>query len=177
MKYLLCASLILAGCSNSMTEQQCSDTNWHARGISDAWSGKYLTEINEYTDQCTEYGIQPNQKQWRKGYLSALHQQCSEQKANEIAASQEKYSGPCLADAEFKKTLSIGAEEAKQKLELQRIEKRLQEIQIAKTAASKNQLQDLSWEEYQLQQELLDIKGTLQIAEPEPLNKFLFKKN
>ncbi len=172
MKYLLCASLILAGCSSSMNEQQCTDTNWHTRGVSDAWAGKYLNVIDEYTEQCAEYGVQPSQKQWRQGYLSALHQQCSEQKANEIAASQQNYSGPCLADAEFKKILTTGAAAAKQKLEQQRIENRLKEIQTAKTTASKSQQQDLSWEEYQLQQELLDIKGTLQIADPEPLNKF-----
>lgn len=176
MKYLICASLILAGCSSSMTEQQCADTNWHTRGISDAWSGKYLSDADEYADQCAEYDIQPDFKQWRKGYLSALHQQCPSTKAFELAASQQSYTGPCLADAEFRKTFSIGAAETRQKVELQRIETRLKEIQIAKGSANKEQQQDLSWKEYQLQQELLDIKGTLQIADPEPLNKFLFKK-
>ena len=83
MKYLICASLILAGCSSSMTEQQCADTNWHTRGISDAWSGKYLSDADEYADQCAEYDIQPDFKQWRKGYLSALHQQCPSTKAFE----------------------------------------------------------------------------------------------
>ncbi|MBB6055358.1 DUF2799 domain-containing protein [Tolumonas osonensis] len=176
MKYFICVSLILAGCSNTMTEQQCSETNWHTRGISDAWAGKYLNTANEYMEQCAEYGVQPDLRQWRKGYLSALHQQCPASKAFELAANQQNYAGPCLADTEFKKTLSISAEEAKQKMELHRIETRLQEIQIAKGSADKGQQQDLSWEEYQLQQELLDIKGTLQITEPEPLNKFLFEK-
>lgn len=176
MKHFIFASLILAGCSSTMTEQQCSDRNWHTRGISDAWAGKYLNTANEYADQCAEYDIQPDLKQWRKGYLSALHQQCPASKALELVISQQNYTGPCLADSEFTKTLSINAEEAKQKMELHRIETRLREIQMAKGSADKNQQQDLSWEEYQLQQELLDIKGTLQITEPEPLNKFLLGK-
>ena len=176
MKYFIFASIILAGCSSTMTEQQCADTNWHTRGISDAWAGKYLNTANEYIDQCTEYDIQPDLKQWRKGYLSTLHQQCSASKALELVISKQNYTGPCLADSEFTKTLSINAEEAKQKMELHRIETRLREIQMAKGSADKNQQQDLSWEEYQLQQELLDIKGTLQITDPEPLNKFLLGK-
>lgn len=175
MKYLLCASLLLAGCSSSMTEQQCSDTNWHTRGITDAWSGKYLNAVDEYAEQCEEYGVLPNIKQWRRGYVSALHQQCPSSKAIELAANQQTYTGPCLADSEFNKTLKLGATEAKQNLAIHRIEARLKEIETAKSSST-NISQDLSWEEYQLQQELLDIKGTLQIAEPEPLNKFLFKK-
>jgi hypothetical protein len=175
MKYLLCGSLILAGCSSAMTEQQCSDTNWHTRGITDAWSGKYLSSADEYLEQCEEYGVQPNIKQWRAGYLSALHQQCPSSKATELAAGEQTYTGPCLADSEFHKILNTSAAEAKQKLAIHRIEMRLKEIEQAKNSPTKN-AQDLGWEEYQLQQELLDIKGTLQIAEPEPLNKFLFKK-
>lgn len=175
MKYLICASLILAGCSSSMTEQQCTETNWHTRGITDAWSGKHLSYADEYAEQCAEYDIQPDFKLWRKGYLAALHQQCSPAKASELAAEQQTYTGPCLADTEFSKTLNMGAAEARQKLALHRIETRLKEIEIARSSSTKN-AQDLSWEEYQLQQELLDIKGTLQIADPEPLNKFLFKK-
>lgn len=175
MKHLICVSLILAGCSSSMTEQQCTDTNWHTRGIADAWSGKYLSYADEYTEQCAAYNVQPDVKQWRKGYLSSLHQQCSSAKAFELAASHKTYTGPCLADSEFRKTLNMGAAEVKQKLALHRIETRLKEIEMARGSSTKNS-QDLSWEEYQLQQELLDLKGTLQIAEPEPLNKFLFKK-
>lgn len=175
MKYLICASLLLAGCSGAMTEQQCSNTNWHTRGISDAWSGKYLNDVNQYTEQCAEYDVQPNIKQWKQGYLSSLHQQCPSSKAFELAASQQTYTGPCLADSEFNKTFNMSMEKAQQKLAINRIETRLKEIEQAKHSSTKN-VQDLGWEEYQLQQELLDIKGTLQIAEPEPLNKFLFKK-
>ncbi len=176
MKYLICASMLLAGCSSTMTAQQCAETNWHTRGVADAWSGKYLSYADEYAAQCAEYDTQPDFKQWRKGYLSALHQQCTQEKAVELVANQKTYTGPCLADAEFNKTLNMGAAEAKQKLELQRIETRLKEIQALKGSAKNKNQQDLNWEEYQLQQELLDIKGTLQIADPEPLNKFLFKK-
>lgn len=167
---------MLVGCSSSMTEQQCTDTNWYTRGVTDAWEGKTLNYASDYEGQCAEHDIHPDLKAWRKGYLTALHQQCPESKAMEIAATQQNYTGPCLADADFQKTLQMGAAAASQKIELEHIEKRLQEIQTAKQAAKTSQKQDLEWEEYQLQQELLDIKGTLQIADPEPINKSLFKK-
>jgi hypothetical protein len=176
MKYLICASLILTGCSSHLiTAEQCNNTDWRTRGIRDAWAGESVNHIDEYVNECGNNQISVDVKQWNSGYISALHQQCSSDKAIELAASQQKYTGPCLADHDFYKALTMSQSSATQNLELTRIEKKLKEIQIAKNSKNANK-EDLNWEEYQLQQELLDIKGTLQIAEPASINGDLFKK-
>jgi hypothetical protein len=176
MKYLICASLILTGCSSHLiTAEQCNNIDWRTRGIRDAWAGESVNHIDEYVNECGNNQISVDVKQWNSGYISALHQQCSSDKAIELAASQQKYTGPCLADPDFYKALTMSQSSATQNLELTRIEKKLKEIQIAKNSKNANK-EDLNWEEYQLQQELLDIKGTLQIAEPASINGDLFKK-
>jgi hypothetical protein len=175
MKYLICASLILTGCSSHfITAEQCSNTDWRTRGIRDAWVGESVNYIDKYVNECSSHQINVDEKQWYSGYLSALHQQCSSDKAIKLAASQQKYTGPCLADPDFYKAFTMSQSSATQKLELARVENKLKEIQIAKNSKNANK-EDLNWEEYQLQQELLDIKGTLQIAEPASINGDLFK--
>ena len=172
MKYLLIAGLLLsAGCSTHMSQEQCESANWHAIGVSDAWHNELASHAQDYVDACEDYGVSPNLKAWRSGYLSALHNQCPASLALDYVVKGKTYTGPCLADPEFNRTLKSNAEEAKKKAEINRIEKRIQEIEIAKSKHSANQ-EDLGWEEYQLQQELLDLKGTYQVADPEPINKF-----
>ncbi len=173
MKYLLITGLLLsAGCSNHMNQEQCESANWHAIGVSDAWHNEQISHAQDYVDACEEYGVNPDMKAWRSGYLSALHNQCPASLALKYVVEGKSYTGPCLADPEFHQTLKANAAEAKKKIEINRIETRLQEIEVAKSKHAKNS-EDLGWEEYQLQQELLDLKGTYQVADPEPVNKVI----
>lgn len=174
MKSVWIASfLLLTACSSqNMSEQQCRSSDWYSVGVTDAWHGELQNKSEQYQEQCSSYGVNANLKEWQRGYLSALHKQCPAQKALDIVIAQKTYDGPCLADPEFKQALMQDAEKAKTQLRINQIEQRLSEIEKEKILSNKQKGQDLGWEEYQLQQELLDIKGAIQIADPEPINKF-----
>ena len=163
---------LLTACSSHFSEQQCASSNWYSVGVSDAWAGKDISQLQSYQEQCADYGLTPNQSEWKKGYLSALHKQCSADKALALVANQQSYTGPCLADPEFNKALHSNVEAVQRSLQMKKIETRLTEIQREKLIKNGKKNEDLGWEEYQLQQELLDLKGTVQIADPEPVNKF-----
>lgn len=179
MKYVIAlAGLCLIGCSSSMmSEQECTSTNWRVRGVTDAWQGKYSSTIHDYQDACSEYGLTPNSKQWKQGYFHTLHQQCTPSKAMYILMTNpnQAYTGPCMADPDFAKVMNTDKAKIQQQIRMQKIEDRLKEIAVERSKHKNDASgQDLAWEEYQLQQELLDMKSTVQITTPEHINNFLF---
>lgn len=83
-----------------------------------------------------------------------------------------------MADADFAKVMHTDKAKIQQQIRMQQIEDRLKEIAIEKSKHKNDGSgQDLAWEEYQLQQELLDLKGTMQVSTPAHINSFLFDDN
>lgn len=73
MRFLLLSCIALAGCAAaSMTESDCRNTDWYARGRIDARVYVIQPAVDQYARQCAAYGLQTPVAEymegWRVGY-------------------------------------------------------------------------------------------------------------
>jgi Protein of unknown function (DUF2799) len=64
---LLAVGALLAGCA-SMSDQQCRTTNWYELGENDALVYGLRPRIDQFTYQCSKFGVQPDEKQYLAGW-------------------------------------------------------------------------------------------------------------
>jgi hypothetical protein len=70
MRLLILALLVLTGCATqTLTENECRDTNWYARGEQDALMGN-RSQIDRYTEQCARYGAAPSEQEYMNGWAA-----------------------------------------------------------------------------------------------------------
>jgi len=102
---------IMAGCS-TMNKEQCTSANWHAIGQKDAEEGKSTSNINEYSKQCAEHQITPNETQYSSGHKLGLISYCTKDNGFEQGKKGKKYAGICPVELEtvFKSGYVIGTE-------------------------------------------------------------------
>jgi hypothetical protein len=65
---LLVTSALLAGCA-SMSDSECRSANWYALGERDALLYGMRPQIDQYTHQCSRYGVQPPEADYMAGWI------------------------------------------------------------------------------------------------------------
>ena len=68
--------LSLAGCQ-TISRYECQNTDWSKRGYSDGASGHSKQELEKYADACSKYGIDIDDKAWKKGYEDGFVEYCN----------------------------------------------------------------------------------------------------
>ena len=75
------ALLTLAGCATtqSLTPQQCQNSNWQEVGYADGINGRSGDYFGHYTNRCASVGgTMPNRIQWEQGRQLGLKNYCTE---------------------------------------------------------------------------------------------------
>ncbi len=97
-----------------MSEAECHTADWYQSGFSDGKGGKD-EQIDKHYSACSEYKVNVDQKQYRKGYQDGLREYCTPQGGWSRGASGWGYSSFCAKDLEplFIKAYAAGKEYSK----------------------------------------------------------------
>ncbi|MGI2853080.1 DUF2799 domain-containing protein [Shewanella algae] len=102
MKYqntlLALSALILTQCS-SLDLNQCQNSDWFALGLQDGNNGAHASRINDYAEDCAEFGIRVDHGGWREGYLQGLQNYCQPENGYRVGLAGEGYAGVCSSNA------------------------------------------------------------------------------
>lgn len=179
MKSILLSTLLLllTGCS-LVTKEQCQHHNWYGRGYNDAKKKLPANYGQRYFQACRNQGVYLDISPWQRGYQKQIQEQCPISKAESLATSQTKYSGPCFTLPAFAAAYRKAEAEAKAKAHLLALENEAKQIQQERSslqgkqdAATQSRIRELDWRAFQLDQELLELRQPLAV-DAEPVNKF-----
>ncbi|MBC8798109.1 DUF2799 domain-containing protein [Shewanella algae] len=102
MKYqnilLALSALMLTQCS-SLDLNQCQNSDWFSLGLQDGNNGAHASRINDYAEDCAEFGIRVNHSDWREGYLKGLQNYCQPENGYRVGLAGEGYAGVCSSNA------------------------------------------------------------------------------
>ena len=118
---------------------------------------------------------------WRRGYQRHLQQLCPLDKAKTLAVSEPNYQGSCLTIPAFASAYQQERGQAEERAALQKIEDELAAIRQERAKlqgrsdqASRARSQELEWQEFQLQQTLIELKPPVAV-EGDVLNPSLHR--
>jgi hypothetical protein len=86
--------IVMAGCA-SLSEDQCRKGGWQHLGEVDGSVGYPLERITAHREACAEYGIQPNDAEYRFGHEAGLRSYCTLPNALKEGLSGRSYQGVC----------------------------------------------------------------------------------
>ncbi|MGP5210735.1 DUF2799 domain-containing protein [Psychrobacter alimentarius] len=87
LSFMGTAVLTLAGCATtqSLTPQQCQDSNWQEVGYADGLRGRSGAYFGHYANSCASVGgATPNRIQWEQGRQQGLKNYCTELNAYKL---------------------------------------------------------------------------------------------
>lgn len=73
---LLLAVLGMSGCA-SMSESQCRQADWGARGLADGREGHSVKRLNDHIEACSKIGIAPDGAAWTQGWEQGIRSYCT----------------------------------------------------------------------------------------------------
>lgn len=182
MKYLFLPLLLLVtACSNHLvSKEQCRNANWYGRGFSDAQKGKPFAQGGSYANACRDQGVYLDLTRWQKGYGDGLKKLCPDNLALKVAGQTPAYQGPCLHQPDFVSKMKKEQKRQEEQARVKKAEQELGQIQLkldqlnGKTDPdSRHQRQELQWQEFQLGQQLLELKQPMAL-EAEAVNPGLY---
>lgn len=172
---------LLTGCTTLVSKEQCEHLNWYGRGYVDAQRERPLSFGKEYVATCRSHGVYLDITPWQRGYQKSLRQSCPAYKARELASQQQTYQGNCLQNPEFAQVYREAYKQAREQAALQQDQQQLEQLraQIKQLegrtdSAAQQKLQQLRWQEYQLQESLLESRPPMAV-EAEVLNPELHR--
>lgn len=89
---------MLTQCS-SLDLNQCQNSDWFSLGLQDGNNGAHASRINDYAEDCAEFGIRVNHSDWREGYLKGLQNYCQPENGYRVGLAGEGYAGVCSSNA------------------------------------------------------------------------------
>ncbi|GIU49087.1 DUF2799 domain-containing protein [Shewanella algidipiscicola] len=130
MKYqhilLALSALVLTQCT-SLDSKQCQHADWFSLGHQDGNNGGYANKINDYAEDCAEFGIRVDHAQWREGYLTGLQNYCQPENGYLVGLAGEGYAGVCSSNA-FVEQYNAGYQQHQLNQRADNIRMRLQHI-------------------------------------------------
>lgn len=73
---ILASLAVLSGCA-SMSESQCRQADWQARGLADGREGRSAQRIEDHVEACGKIGISPDSKAWTEGWERGIRSYCT----------------------------------------------------------------------------------------------------
>ena len=109
---LVPALLLVAGCSASLSKEECRTVDWRTVGYEDGVAGRPGYRIGDHRRACAEYGVAPDLAAYTAGREAGLHEFCQAHNGYQVGASGQVYTGACPADLApaFEKSYDIGRE-------------------------------------------------------------------
>jgi len=109
---LVPALLLMAGCSATMSKEECRTVDWRTVGYEDGVAGRPGDRIGDHRRACAEYGVTPDLAAYTAGRDAGLREFCQPHNGYRVGASGQEYSGSCPADLApaFEKGYDVGRE-------------------------------------------------------------------
>ena len=162
------AALSLTQCT-SLDIEECMHADWYSFGLNDGNSGTTPYTLNNYIQDCSEFGLGVDSTQWRAGYQIGLKNYCQPENGYMLGLEGAYYNGVCGSN-DFLKRYNEGHRKYEIRQRISTVKTRLNtienEIAQATSAISssidvpnnKERKNSLKRERKQLEQELLLLR-------------------
>src|SRR5690606_38300748 len=97
--FSLSVLLALAGCAG-MSEQACLVSDWRTVGLEDGASGRPVSSIGTYRQQCAKHGIAPDLDEYRAGHEAGVDTYCRPSRGFDVGRRGGAYQGVCPIELE-----------------------------------------------------------------------------
>ena len=99
---LIFTVVLITGCVTMKTIKRdyCRGLDTYKRGYSDALNGQTDKSLNKDIKECAKYGVDLNQKEYKKGYKKGLNTFCAYNKGYEFGLEGKKYLNICPKNLE-----------------------------------------------------------------------------
>jgi len=91
-------TLLLTGCSATMTKDECRAVDWRTVGYEDGVAGYSGERIGEHRKACAEYGVTPDLDAYRAGRAEGLREYCQPRNGYRAGVNGAVYHDSCPAD-------------------------------------------------------------------------------
>jgi len=89
----------LAGCAG-MSEQACLVSDWRTIGFEDGASGRPVSTIGTYRQQCAKHGVAPDLESYRAGHDAGVESYCRPSRGFDVGRQGGTYHGVCPIELE-----------------------------------------------------------------------------
>src|SRR5690606_31049868 len=97
--FSLSVLLALAGCAG-MSEQACLVSDWRTIGFEDGASGRPVSTIGTYRQQCAKHGVAPDLESYRAGHDAGVESYCRPSRGFDVGRQGGTYHGVCPIELE-----------------------------------------------------------------------------
>jgi uncharacterized small protein (DUF1192 family) len=94
----LLSSLLLAGCSATLSKDECRTVDWRTVGYEDGVAGRPGDQIGRHRQACAEHGVTPDLDAYRAGRTEGLREYCQPNNGYRAGASGAVYYDSCPPD-------------------------------------------------------------------------------
>src|SRR5512136_1452288 len=96
--FLVASLLAIAGCSATMSRDECRTVDWRTIGYEDGVAGRSGEQIGLHRKACAEYGVTPNLDAYRAGRAEGLREYCQPHNGYRAGATGAASDDVCPAD-------------------------------------------------------------------------------
>lgn len=94
----VCLSVVTLVSCGSLSESDCLAIDWEAQGLEDGLDGEQLSIINETTQACGEFGVEPDMEAYQRGRDQGISVYCQAENGFQLGRSGAQYKGVCPLD-------------------------------------------------------------------------------
>lgn len=94
----LLTAVLLAGCSATMSKDECRAVDWRTVGYEDGVAGRPGHQIGRHRQACAEHGVTPDLDAYLAGRAAGLREYCNPHNGYRAGASGQAYHDSCPAD-------------------------------------------------------------------------------
>jgi hypothetical protein len=91
-------SLLLSGCAQKMTREECRLVDWRTIGYEDGVAGQPGDRIGQHRRDCAEHGVAPNLDAYLAGRAAGLREYCQPHNGYRAGANGHSYFDVCPAE-------------------------------------------------------------------------------
>lgn len=95
---IVVCTLLLAGCSSTMSKDECRTVDWRTIGYEDGVAGRSGQQIGQHRRACAEYGVTPDLEAYRAGRAEGLQEYCRPHNGYRAGVTGAVYYDVCPAD-------------------------------------------------------------------------------
>jgi hypothetical protein len=95
---IVLAALVIAGCSSTMSKDECRTVDWRTIGYEDGVAGRSGDQIGQHRRSCAGYGVTPDLDAYRAGRAEGLREYCQPHNGYRAGVSGAAYYDVCPAD-------------------------------------------------------------------------------